>query len=613
MDDDKKLVNNLKQGDNHLSDGEDERFFGNQGAGILLISKNTSRILLVLRSEYVNEPGTWGIPGGKIDGSENPKNAAIREAKEEVGFSGPIDLIPGHVFNAGTFKFYNFIGLIEDEFQPKLDWENTDAQWFEINNLPNNLHFGIKSLLSNSKELIQKYTNKNLALENKKQFLKNLINEVIKKEIKKIILEKDEKDEKESVDKIDEPNGGEFGKILFSPDRTDGVDNFETNTPEEQDLMTALYRHYGDNSHRDLVKLFPKIEDQISQGKYKKILSAPKGKVYRILSTIRLADASNLLKIPMEQIEANATNRPWIFKPEKPITLNPQINSDPFQSWTTDIIQLGFGEFKNDTVELIFEASSPNDTAFFFLNPNTAKSLKQTRVYSKENETVSFGPVTIDKVLVYHVQEKLKEPILNDNIIRKILDYYNKQYVQIQNETNNQLFTAITSIPAFGEKCNNIKELTDLLVNLGLNYFDQFENYVLNKYPNDYRPALVNKIRNELSRKLDLIDTQLRKKITNLLSNKTSNMDLVFKVLGEIFPSGYNSEIKNKNFDFIVWNDDIYPSYDSKTDRNEFNFGIKFMPRKPEFIIDNIKNIQIGKLDNSASKQILRFAQRNRF
>jgi len=144
-----------EQGEFHSSDGDDSRFWGNRGAGILLVAQDTGKLLLVLRSGYVNEPGTWGVPGGKIDDEdESPSVAANREAEEELGYSGPIDLVPAHVFKSGKFRFYNFIGVVPNEFKPTLDWENDDVGWFSINDLPSPLHFGIQSLLTNSENQI---------------------------------------------------------------------------------------------------------------------------------------------------------------------------------------------------------------------------------------------------------------------------------------------------------------------------------------------------------------------------------------------------------------------------------------------------------------------------
>ena len=43
-------------------------------------------LLLTRRIEGLrNHGGQWAFPGGKLDGTEEPLEAAIREAREEVG------------------------------------------------------------------------------------------------------------------------------------------------------------------------------------------------------------------------------------------------------------------------------------------------------------------------------------------------------------------------------------------------------------------------------------------------------------------------------------------------------------------------------------------------
>lgn len=143
-----------QKGEYHLSSGTNSMFFGNAGAGVLIYCTQTKRFLLGLRSRLVNEPGTWGTFGGKIDNDADPKAAARRELEEETGYDGNIDLQLFDVFQSGNFKFYNFLGKVEEEFKPRLDWENSDAQWFSLDEFPRNLHFGTKRLLEKLKEII---------------------------------------------------------------------------------------------------------------------------------------------------------------------------------------------------------------------------------------------------------------------------------------------------------------------------------------------------------------------------------------------------------------------------------------------------------------------------
>jgi 8-oxo-dGTP pyrophosphatase MutT (NUDIX family) len=121
-------------------------FWGNQAGGVLIICSRTNKVLLLKRSPYVQEPETWGMISGKIDAGETVEEAVAREVKEETGWK--IDnLIPSYVFKKNDFTFYNFISVVDIEFTPTLDWENTDYGWFDLDNLPKNLHFGLEILL----------------------------------------------------------------------------------------------------------------------------------------------------------------------------------------------------------------------------------------------------------------------------------------------------------------------------------------------------------------------------------------------------------------------------------------------------------------------------------
>lgn len=138
----------------HWTDDFNGSFWGKAGAGVLVICTKTNRMLLGLRSENVEEPGTLGIFGGKVDDREkNFEKVALRELYEETGYDGNIKMIPAYVYKTTgkiKFEYHNFIGLVEEEFKPILDWENEDAFWMtyeEALNQPN-LHFGLEKLLS---------------------------------------------------------------------------------------------------------------------------------------------------------------------------------------------------------------------------------------------------------------------------------------------------------------------------------------------------------------------------------------------------------------------------------------------------------------------------------
>ena len=130
---------------------EPEFFWGKSAAGVLLISRETKRILLLLRSKDVLEPETWGTISGRLEENEDPMGAALRELSEEVslpfGTGHGIYLKQSYIYKKDNFIFYNHIGIIEKEFIPKLNWENTEYKWCAIGDYPAPLHFGFQKLI----------------------------------------------------------------------------------------------------------------------------------------------------------------------------------------------------------------------------------------------------------------------------------------------------------------------------------------------------------------------------------------------------------------------------------------------------------------------------------
>lgn len=130
-------------------------FFGAAGAGCVFLARTTGRFLIAHRSRAVEQPGTWGGWGGAINSGENPEEAVRREAQEESGHSGPFDFIPLFVFAKDTFRYYNYLCIVEDEFTPMLDWETQGYKWCEWGHWPQPLHFGLISLF-NDPESVRK-------------------------------------------------------------------------------------------------------------------------------------------------------------------------------------------------------------------------------------------------------------------------------------------------------------------------------------------------------------------------------------------------------------------------------------------------------------------------
>ena len=131
------------------------QYWGAAGAGVLPFARSTGRFLIAYRSGGVMEPRTWGTIGGRIDEGETAAEAAWREFEEETGQDGNdlgLELQPLFRFvdpEAG-FQYFNFLGLVDDEFEPEANWETDEWRWVtqhELRGLKKK-HFGLKALVA---------------------------------------------------------------------------------------------------------------------------------------------------------------------------------------------------------------------------------------------------------------------------------------------------------------------------------------------------------------------------------------------------------------------------------------------------------------------------------
>jgi 8-oxo-dGTP pyrophosphatase MutT (NUDIX family) len=138
----------------HTKAQEETGFWGREGAGCLFLSRTTGRILFAHRSLGVDQPQTWGTWGGAIDENETPLCAVKREIIEEAGYEIESELHALLVFTSGSFRYHNFLAIVEDEFDPILDWETESFMWTELENAPNPMHPGLKVLMNDEESLL---------------------------------------------------------------------------------------------------------------------------------------------------------------------------------------------------------------------------------------------------------------------------------------------------------------------------------------------------------------------------------------------------------------------------------------------------------------------------
>lgn len=118
--------------------------------GAVILSKETQRVFLNLRSHNCSHPKSWGIPGGMSEKDESLIDTLKRECNEELGLFPTGQLIPFDVFNSldGNFVYFTYVILIDKEFCPVLNTESAGYTWTSIGKWPEPLHPGLSKLLT---------------------------------------------------------------------------------------------------------------------------------------------------------------------------------------------------------------------------------------------------------------------------------------------------------------------------------------------------------------------------------------------------------------------------------------------------------------------------------
>jgi 8-oxo-dGTP pyrophosphatase MutT (NUDIX family) len=136
-------------------DAKGRAHWGERAAGILMI-RSDGHVLLVLRSAEVMEPGTWGIPGGKVEPGQDDWDAAFMEALEELGsVPASLEVVDQYTHWAAGFSYVTFLATVSqkdaERWIPQLNWEHDAWDWFPLDELPRRLHPGLKKVLERVK------------------------------------------------------------------------------------------------------------------------------------------------------------------------------------------------------------------------------------------------------------------------------------------------------------------------------------------------------------------------------------------------------------------------------------------------------------------------------
>jgi 8-oxo-dGTP pyrophosphatase MutT (NUDIX family) len=109
--------------------------------GCLIKCTSTNRFFLLHRNDY--KP-SWSLMSGGVDEGETILEALKREIIEELSINPNLiryEFIHKEIPPFSTNKEFNYYkGYVSNEFDAKLDHENLDCGWFDIDNLPEPLY-----------------------------------------------------------------------------------------------------------------------------------------------------------------------------------------------------------------------------------------------------------------------------------------------------------------------------------------------------------------------------------------------------------------------------------------------------------------------------------------
>lgn len=121
-------------------------------AGIMFAAPDGC-VLFVKRAAGSDHSGTWAFPGGGIEGDETPKEAARREALEELGHETKGDVSEIHHEEDDENAFTTFHNGVDEPFVPKLNSEHTAHAWTPLIDPPQPLHPGVQRFLDTMDEI----------------------------------------------------------------------------------------------------------------------------------------------------------------------------------------------------------------------------------------------------------------------------------------------------------------------------------------------------------------------------------------------------------------------------------------------------------------------------
>ena len=112
------------------------------GTIVVLLDEDNKTLVLLRAAESHWAPSKWGFPGGKIEDGESPREAALRETKEETDLIAEDLKIITLKHNLPCVAYYTrkYTGVIT------IDHEHEDWRWANLEEMTDDMAPGVKEL-----------------------------------------------------------------------------------------------------------------------------------------------------------------------------------------------------------------------------------------------------------------------------------------------------------------------------------------------------------------------------------------------------------------------------------------------------------------------------------
>ena len=118
--------------------------------GVWFYTATTHRYLYLMRNDP-KHPGSWGLPGGRVESGETLIQAITRECEEELGSMPSYQrIVPLEKFTTADsgFEYHTFFCIVAEEFRPQLNHEHLGYAWLDSGVWPRPMHPGLWSTVN---------------------------------------------------------------------------------------------------------------------------------------------------------------------------------------------------------------------------------------------------------------------------------------------------------------------------------------------------------------------------------------------------------------------------------------------------------------------------------